>query len=207
MQGFFEARIPLKKGLKSPMIALVIITHFGDHSFRIESGSTAILFNPPNNRLKADLVVWSEAKDDDLKLAGREINFAGDYEAQGIEIRGWASPEERKKNDPMVTSYMVSWEDIHLAFPGPIHEKPSEAALDAWEDVGVLFLPVGEKMGLSVEEAVKLIKSLNEPGYVIAYGPQVQEFSKKIGQSIEKMEKLVFKKKDIPTKTTFITFV
>jgi L-ascorbate metabolism protein UlaG (beta-lactamase superfamily) len=205
MQGF-KAKMAIEKRPEMAYDRRVIITYFGDHAFRIESGSTAILFNPPNNRLKADVTIWSEAVANDLKLEGREINFAGDYEIQGIEVRGWAVDTDKKKKEvEITTSYLISWEDIHLAFLGPIDKRPGEATLDAWDGVGVLFLPVGDNFGLAVEEAVKLAKQL-EPGYVIVYGPGLKDFSKKIGRELEKMEKLVFKRKDIPEKTTFITF-
>jgi len=146
------------------------------------------------------VTIWSEATENDLKLSGREINFPGDYEVQGIEIRGWAG--EGFPKGRVLTSYLINWEEVHLAF---LASLPSTTALDAWDGLGVLFLPVGEKSGLAVEEAVRLVKQL-EPGYVIVYGSGVKDFSKKYGQDIETMEKLVFKKKDIPEKTTLITF-
>ena len=72
----------------------MVITYFGNGSFRLQSGETTLLLNPDNNRLKADVTLRTlagTATDELLSHAsdeGMTISFPGEYESRGIEITG-----------------------------------------------------------------------------------------------------------------------
>ncbi len=172
----------------------MIITYFGDQCFRVESGSTSILVDPTSNRLKGDIILRTSVSPNEIPAEKAEITFAGEYEIGGIEIQGWQLEQSNAKH--LATVYAVTWEGIRLVFldsaKGPI---PTEI-LDQFGEVDVLFVPTGGDF-LSVEDAVALTKKI-EPKFIIPYGPKAgSDFLKKIGQSAEPQEKIVFKKKEL----------
>lgn len=172
----------------------MIITYFGDQCFRVESGAVGILVDPTNNRLKADIILRTSSPADAIPETATEISFGGEYEIGGIEIRGWQLEESTAKE--LKTVYSVAWEGVHLLFPGTIKEPLSSDVIDQVGEVDVLFVPTGGD-SLSPEVAVSLIKKI-DPKFIIPYGSKAgSDFLKKLGQSAEPQEKLVFKKKEL----------
>lgn len=173
----------------------VIITYFGDQCFRVESGSTSILVDPTSNRLKADITLRTAASPDVLPAEQADIVFPGEYEIGGIEVRGFQVAGESDAKT-LRTVYEVIWEGIRLVFPGALKETIPAEIIDQFGETDVLFVPTGGEY-LSPESAVSLVKKIN-PKFIIPFGAKAGgEFLKKIGQSAESQEKLVFKKKEL----------
>ncbi len=173
----------------------VIITYFGEQCFRVESGSTSILVDPTSNRLKADITLRTSAAPDVLPAEQTDIVFPGEYEIGGIEIRGFQVAGE---SDAKIlrTIYEIIWEGIRLVFPGALKEAIPAEIIDQFGETDVLFVPTGGEY-LSPEAAVSLVKKI-DPKFIIPFGAKAGgEFLKKIGQSAETQEKLVFKKKEL----------
>ena len=174
----------------------MIISYFGDRCFRVESGNTAFLVDPNNNRLKSGLVVRTTMNPRNPILDQSEICFPGDYEIGGIEVEGWEMIDQSDER-LVKTIYLVNLEDIHLIFLGAISSMPPPQIMDLWNKVDVIFIPIGGADGLTVDVALKLVKQI-EPPYIIPYGgKEVKEFVKKTGKESPNVDKLVFKKKDI----------
>jgi len=162
----------------------------------VESGNTAFLVDPNNNRLKSGLVLRTSMDPQNPIFDQSEICFPGEYEIGGIEVEGWEMTEQSDKN-LIKTIYLVNLEDVHLIFLGAISSMPSPQRMDSWNKVDVIFIPLGGVDGLSVETALKLVKQI-EPPYIIPYGgKELKDFIKKMGQESPSIEKLVFKKKDL----------
>ncbi len=172
----------------------MIINYFGDGCFRLQSGETSLLTNPVNNRLKADVVLRSIIAPNVLPPAD-EIVFPGEYEAHGIEIRGFAVPKE-STDKYLKTIYLVTWEDIRFVFLGHLADVPSDDVMEKIAEPDVLFVPTGDHF-FSGEDAAKLVKKL-EPAVVIpSFAAKPTEFLKAFGAKGEMEEKFVFKKKDL----------
>jgi len=175
----------------------MVITYFGGGSFRIQSGETSLLIDSENNRLKADLLLKSSAASDSPISGGNtEISFAGEYEAKGIEIKGISVPEE-STDKTVKTVYLVTWEEIKIAFLGDISKQPSAEIIEKLNEPDILFIPAGGGAFLEPEIAAKVAKIL-EPALVIpSFYKSPAEFLKAMGQKTEPQEKIVLKKKDL----------
>lgn len=173
----------------------VIITYFGDQCFRVENGSTGVLVDPTSNRLKGNVVLRTVSEPEYEPQEPTDISFAGEYEVGGIEIQGFQIQAQSDAKS-LHTIYKVMWEGVSLVFLGDLKEPLVSEIIDQVGEVDILFLPTGGPY-LSTEAAVSLTKKI-DPKMVIPYGPKSEsEFPKKIGQSAETQEKLVFKKKDL----------
>ncbi len=77
------------------MVDIMVITHYGNGAFRMQSGDTVLLLNPGNDRLKADITLCTlvGTGTDDLLSGegdpGAKISFPGEYEVKGIEVDGF----------------------------------------------------------------------------------------------------------------------
>lgn len=174
----------------------MVITYYGEGSFRLQSGDFSILVDPDNNRLKGDLVIRTLASTSVLSVGPDEIAFSGEYEVRGIEVLGWQVVAE--SNDRFVkTVYLVKWEDIHIALLGHVTEVLPAEILENLDDPDVLILPVGGGHFLSPQAATRLVKQL-EPAIVLpSFFKDPKDFLKETGQKVEVQEKFVFKKKDL----------
>jgi hypothetical protein len=179
----------------------MVINYFGGNCFRLQSGEGSILFDPINNRLKADIVLRTIAPSNlALPLEPNEIAFAGEYEISGIEIYGF-EVEKESTNKFIKTIFEIFWDDLKIVNLGPLAQIPEGDFLDDISNPDVLFLPVGKKPVLKPEEAVKIVKKL-EPKIIIPsfVHENTKEFLKILGQKGDPEEKFVFKKKDIENK-------
>lgn len=172
----------------------MIVNYLGDGCFRLQSGETVLLTNPPNNRLKADAVLRTITAPNTLPPSD-EIVFPGEYEAKNIEIQGWGVPKESTEKY-LKTIYLVTWEDMKFVFLGHISSIPDDDVIENIAEPDVLFVPTGEHF-LSGADAAKLIKKLEPAIAIPAFHKKPDEFLKAVGQKGETLEKLVFKKKEL----------
>jgi len=177
----------------------MIITPLGDGTFRLQSGERSVLIDPTTNRTKSDITLYTKGLLGNVVDEPNTVALPGEYEFGGIEVRGWqrnvAGAGEKAE---ITTYYLVSWDDIHIAFFGPDGPLPEAGTLTELEErqPEVVLLPMKTKEQQAW--AVKLVKEL-EPSVCIpsSYG-SVKEVSGAFGKSIDKTEeKFTFKKKDL----------
>lgn len=177
----------------------MVINYFGGGAYRLQNGDVSLLVDPENNRLKADVVLRTLASatiDPSSAADQNEIAFPGEYEAKGVEISGIELPEESGEKF-IKTAYVVTWDDIKLAFLGHLSKMPSADVIERLEEPDVLFIPAGGGHFLSPEVAAKLIKQL-EPSVVLpTFSKNAGDLLKAMGQKATPEEKFVFKKKDL----------
>ncbi|OGZ53422.1 MAG: hypothetical protein A3B25_01860 [Candidatus Ryanbacteria bacterium RIFCSPLOWO2_01_FULL_48_26] len=177
---------------------IMVITYFGGGSFRVQSGETSLLVDSENNRLKADLSLKTNTSVDPLLLVDErsEISFPGEYEIKGIDVKGVGVPEESTEK-LIKTIYLVTWEDIKIAFLGQISKQPSAEIIEKLNEPDILFLPVGGGGVLEPEIAAKVAKMLEPLIIIPSFYKNPSEFLKAMGQKTEPQEKIVLKKKDM----------
>ncbi len=177
----------------------MILSYFGGGSFRLQSGDTSLLLDPENNRLKADLTLRT-LTDAENPFAGAEqgaaISFPGEYEIKGIEITGFAVPDESTEKF-IKTAYAVGWEEMKFVFLGHLSRPVDAALMEEFGDPDVLILPAGGGHFLDPEVAAKIAKQLEARIVVPSFCKDPDEFLKALGQKAEKAEKFVFREKDI----------
>jgi len=201
----------------------MIISFQGVESFKVSQGDLTLALNPVSKDSKfksikfgADITLISTNHPDlngaDSTSRGDKesfiINGPGEYEVKDVGIKGFLS-ESNYDNDARInTVYQVSMEGMNLGFLGALSNPVLSAeAMEALEEVDVLFVPIGGEGVLDPSAAYKLAVSL-EPAIIIPmhYGQvgdkkALEVFLKEGGSdTIVPIDKLVIKKKDLEGK-------
>ncbi len=195
----------------------MVINWYGEACFRIQTGDTVIVTDPPDAksglaspRGKVDVILRTRTELPISYTPEREdfhVEGPGEYEVKGVEIVGFHVPQKAKES-VIQTVYRVKAEDVRLAFLGHIAEVPDAEVLERLGEIDVLFIPAGGEPFLSVEKAAKLVRQVH-PKIVVATlfkipklarkAGDVKAFLEEIEQKATPQEKLVIKKKDLPT--------
>ncbi len=132
------------------------------------------------------------------------IKAPGEYEIQGVFIKGLLSSSNYDGSEHLNTIYTVNFENMNLCFLGALGnvEIPNEtkAGIDG---IDILFVPIGGSGVLSPAEAYKFAVSL-EPSIIIPMNfdeKALKAFLKEGGgEGVKPIEKLTIKKKDLEGK-------
>ncbi len=181
----------------------VIINWYGGGCYKISASSADIVMDPSSSngissRLKSDLVIKTQSfLPLDIGAVGiNEVVMAGEYEIQGVKIRGVqvaSAPSSNKEY--MQTVYKIVVDDISLGFLGNISTELDEKTLDELGEIDILFVPSNNIAG-------KLIKSIDPHIAIPGWGDGALVMAE-IGQKPDALEKLVIKKKDIDSQEGF----
>lgn len=198
----------------------MIISYQGVQSFKIQFGDTVLAFDPVSKKSKfrannfgADIALISLNHPDmngvDQVNRGEKqafiIKAPGEYEIQGVFIKGLPSFSKYGGEDKINTIYTVNFENMNLCFLGALGslEIPNEtkAGIDG---IDILFVPISGLGVLNPAEAYKFAVSL-EPSIIIPMQmdeKSLKTFLKEGGdEGIKAIEKLTIKKKDLEGKT------
>jgi hypothetical protein len=198
----------------------MVITHHKIGMFRVSFGDTTLAVNPISKQSKtkttkfgADIALISLADDDhnghELVAHGERQPFVvrgpGEYEVQGILIKGYGTVSNYGGVERINTVYLVKIEGMLLLFLGAIGTKdlPSELK-EQLDSIDVLFVPIGGEGVLGVDDAHDLAVSI-EPKLIIpshydgigtkdALTSFLKEDAKENGGPVEK---LTIKRKDL----------
>lgn len=140
---------------------IMIITFYGLSCFKIESQGIVIAINPFSREKKfstpyfeARIVLATVSSYADSRIAGTPFSISGpgEYEIGGVVIRGVALSEAN-------TAYLLRLEGMTLLHLGEFADKkPFESIAfllkDAFERADILFVPVGDMLGVDVALAI-----------------------------------------------------
>lgn len=129
------------------------------------------------------------------------IEHPGEFELKGIYIEGVEGGGS--------TIFMFDVEDLKLAHFGDVRSVPADEVLEKLDGIDILFLPVGGRVTLEPEAAMRVVNAI-EPHIVVPMhfhqdGWKVKEkllpvsaFLREIGASkVEPVERLTVKKRDV----------
>jgi L-ascorbate metabolism protein UlaG (beta-lactamase superfamily) len=192
----------------------MIINWYGEGCFKIQTGGLTILTDPfesttgltpargKNEIILNTLTAWPMKEE---TQEGKVIRGGGEYEIQGIVVRGTPLPQD-SSDKFFKTVYRVEAEEISIGFLGHISEMPPTEAMEKLKDVDILFIPAAGKPFIDQEAAAKLIKQLN-PKVIIASFFKVPGLKRtssdwkgladEIGQKPEILEKLTIRRKEL----------
>ena len=194
----------------------MVITYFGHQFFRVQFGDKIIAFDPvsKDSKLKtskfgADIALIS-LKDADYNGA-EQVNFGerqafvidgpGEYEVNGVYIKGFAS---KGRGNKINTIYTVSLEGMNICFLGALSNKEvSGETKEALGDIDILFTPIGGGEVLTSSEGYKLAVSLGAKLIIPMHysnDATLKAFLKEGGDKSEPIDKLTLKKKDLEGK-------
>lgn len=201
------------------------ISWFGQSCFRIEAKEGSILMDPfakeiglKPPRIKDDVITVSHQHFDHNNVADANpeafiIQNPGEYEKQGIAIRGIASFHDDKSGAERGpnTIYVVKAEEMTLCHLGDLGHALSDAQVEAIGDVDILMIPVGGTYTIDAKKAAEVIGQI-EPKIIIPMHYKVpglevsldgpEKFVKEIGLTPEKVDKYKIAKKLLPAEET-----
>lgn len=201
----------------------MIITHHGGQCFKVAFGDTTLAFDPISKDSKnleavkfgADIVFVSLNDPDfngveQVTYGEREpfvIDGPGEYEVKKVTALGFPTVSTYGGKERSNTIYFVELEGMNLCFLGALGmpNLPQEAR-EAFDDIDILFVPVGGEGVLTPSEAnalaVKLEPHLIIPMHFGGIGQKdsLKQFLKEAGVETKSIEKLVVKKKDLEGK-------
>lgn len=198
----------------------MIITYHGADFFKVSFGDTTIAVNPISKDSKvkgksfgSDITLISvnspEHNGSDSTSRGEKesfvINGPGEYEVQGVFIKGFLSKSNYGGKERINTIYTVNLENINLCFLGALSEKElSSEAKEAMDGVDILFVPVGSDGVLDPATAHKVAVQFEPkviiPSHYVEVGEKdsLKKFLKESGEEgVKPVDKLTIKRKDI----------
>ena len=138
------------------------------------------------------------------------IDGPGEYEKQGIQVRGIKSFHDKSegKERGLNTVYIIKAEDMTVCHLGDFgQDKFEEHQLEEIGDVDILMIPVGGAYTIDYKEAVNIVSQI-EPKIIIPMHYKVKDlkldiagpekFLKEIGLTPEKVDKFKIIKKNLP---------
>ncbi len=200
----------------------MIITYHGADFFKVSFGDTTIAVNPisKDSKIKgksfgSDITLISvnspEHNGSDSTSRGEKASFVisgpGEYEVQGVFIKGFLSKSEYGGKERINTIYTVNLENINMCFLGALSDKElSSEAKEAMDGVDILFVPVGGggvlDPALAHKIAVQFEPKVIIPSHYAEVGEKdsLKKFLKESGEeSVKPVDKLTVKRKDIET--------
>jgi L-ascorbate metabolism protein UlaG (beta-lactamase superfamily) len=201
----------------------MIITYHGADFFKVTFGNTTLAVNPvskdskiKSTRFGSDITLISvnspEHNGADVTSRGDRESFVikgpGEYEVQGVFIKGFISKSNYGGAERINTIYTVSLEGINLCFLGALSDAHiPDKTKEEIDGVDILFVPIGGEGVLEPAAANKLAVQF-EPKLIIPahYGEvgisnALKTFLKEAGEEgIKPVDKLTIKRKDLDGK-------
>jgi len=173
----------------------MVITVSDTTGIKCQVGEFSLLVDSPPQR-KGNLILKTHTKLPVDSFSSPEVIFGpGEYEIEGVTIRGIALPENSGPGE-IRSAYAVNLDGMNLAFMSDISSEPSENALDALGEVDILFLSVDTKK-FKPKQTITLIKQI-DPSIIVPADDKTAKFLiEEMGQKVKAEEKLTIKKKDI----------
>ncbi|MEA2112453.1 MAG: MBL fold metallo-hydrolase [Patescibacteria group bacterium] len=150
----------------------MIINYNGMESFKIQSGGFVLAFNPISKKSKlkqtrfgADITCISVNHPDfdglDQTISKNKKTFsidgAGEYEVEGIFIKGYQVTTKYEGKDKINTIYSVVWDGMSMGFLGILNTLEIDNELkEILSNIDILFVPIGGGDVLDASQAYKL---------------------------------------------------
>ena len=171
----------------------------------------SIIFDPSSkiktsSRFSADIVLMSHDLNEVTPLsikATHILNIPGEYEIRGFIFLG------KKIQENII--WRAKIEEITLAHLGAMKKIPSDTERAFLTAVEILIVPVGDKLGgntkqspeykevFKASEAAEVARSLEPKIIIPCYFTDIKPFCQESLCPSEELDKLVLRKKDIPT--------
>lgn len=197
----------------------MIITYFGKEFFKIQQGDLVVAINPVGKdskekssrfgaRIALSTMNHSDFNGFENVTHGDTIPFEikgpGDYEIQGIFIKGIQNESIYKGEKYINTIYSFSLDNISICFFGALTDgKISSAVREQIGNPDIVFIPIGGDDTINPTEAYKLAVSLDAKVIIpMEYDEKLLKvFLKEGGQEgLKSVDKLTTKIKELSEK-------
>lgn len=151
------------------------ISFIGHSSFRIKTRSVSIItdpFDPTDVGIKfpkvaSEIVTVSHNHKDHNYVQGvtdcrKVVEGPGEYEIAGVSIIGMGSYHDSKKGSDRGenTIYIFEADELRIAHLGDLGYVLSDDEVEEIGEINVLMIPIGGIYTINVEEAVKVMRSI-----------------------------------------------
>lgn len=195
----------------------MVIQYFGKQFFKISQGDFVVAINPISkdskdfNKAKfgsnAVLVTTNHVDYNGIDSAtfGENTPFVidgpGEYEVGEMYVQGFESRAEINKKEYVNTIYLITLDDIKIAFMGALSSKDSidKHFIESVDEPDLFFVPIGGTSSIDAATAQKLANSINAKMVVpMEYdAAALKMFQKEAGaEGVKPIDKLTVKKKD-----------
>lgn len=187
----------------------MIITYHGHACFKIKGGNGTLVTDPYQPyvgfelpSLTADIITVSHdnpAHNNHRALGGTArrrnpflIDTPGEYEVLGISVFGVKSYQDDQAGVLRGANniFTVLMDGLRVCHLGGLGHVLDEATVGEIGLVDVLFLPVGEYLGLSIKDAIKVARSL-EPNIVIPMSYRLPNHDQKVFSEMKPVEEFL----------------
>lgn len=173
----------------------MVITSLGDGAIRVQNGDTVLLLDPTSARHKADALLRTITRLDETPVPEKDIiTFPGEYEAAGIEIRGFATGSDAHE---VTTAYVVTWDNIRVLMIGDHEALPEGESLEQIGEMQPEVLVIPMATAEQALWAAKLAKSLDAKLVIPTTYSSLKDIKSGFGEEVAEEEKATFKKKDL----------
>ncbi len=194
------------------MLQHMQLSWHGQYTIKVVSKETTLVLDP-SSRLKADILSFSNPSDPEMSnISGATpettiIDTPGEYSLRHFTLHsiGWNTEDGTERN---LQRWMI--EDIVLLHVGALNRDLNEQELRELElvDIDVLFAPIGGGNGMTKEQAMKMITTI-EPRIVIPIHYAIPGSSEKLDalkpfleemgvESSQPEKKLILRKSKLP---------
>ncbi len=204
------------------------ITWYGQSCFRLRDRLATVVTDPYGKdigyslpRIRADIVTVSHDHSDHNYVEGikgdpKVLSGPGEYEVSDVFVTGIPTFHDRKKGASRGRNvvFLFDFEGLTVCHLGDLGHVPTQAQVEALDDIDVLLIPVGSRFTINASQAVEVI-SLLEPRLVIPMHYKtkalkikldpVSKFLKEMGLSqLATQESLKVTKSSLPEETQVV---
>jgi len=159
----------------------MVISWYGQACFKLSSGPQAVIIDPFEKGIgltpptgEAQLVLSTHDHSDHNNIASIKgepfvIDGPGEYEYQGIRVRGLRSYHDDKKGADRGTNtiYIIRMEGLRIVHLGDLGQTAlTDKQVETIGSVDVLMVPVGGQFTINGSEAIAIVNQI-EPRFVI----------------------------------------
>ncbi len=196
----------MKSNASQGTIKAMVISLLGSSGVKCQVADFSLVIDPPaKKRGNLTLLTGIAFTPGDIIPEDDVINGPGEYEIEGIKVRGINLSKEGVKNEGR-TAYSVLFDGIRLGVLCALTSKVDDAEIDALGEVDILFVDA-EGSTLGVKDISSLVKKI-DPSIVIPMSEKgAKRLLEELGQKVSAQEKFTIKAKDFNKETSGIQVI
>jgi len=196
----------LKSNAYQGTIRAMVISLLGSSGVKCQVADFSLVIDPPAKK-RGNLTLLTQIDFTQGSIIPEEavVNGPGEYEIEGIKVRGVALSKEGAKNEGK-TAYSVLFDGIRLGVLCALSNKVDDAEVDVLGEVDILFMDI-EGSSLGIKDIASLVKKI-DPSIVIPMSEKgAKRLLEELGQKVSAQEKFAIKAKDFNKETSGIQVI
>jgi hypothetical protein len=185
-------KTPLKSNGRQGTIIKMVISLLGSSGVKCQVADFSLLVDPPKNK-KGGLILRTEHLIGDSTPEDNELDSPGEYEMDGIRVRGVSIGGEGTKERIV---YSALFDGIRLGFLNSVDKSVPQDALDAMGEIDILFINI-EQSNLNGKEMTSFVKKIDPKILIPTTDKGAKILLEEFGQKGKAEDKFTIKAKDI----------